>query len=185
MTDVDLRDPIEVGFQRGEHSSLKEAYDRYGSLVYTLSSKALGANEAADLTQEVFLAAWTRKHQFDPNRGSLGAWLVGITKNKIVDAARKRERNDKIVMTLETEQAKSPKFVDALADRLLLADVMEHLNGRVQKVLTLAFYEELSQVEIAEKLEMPLGTVKSDMRRGLAQLRRHVLVIGDREDVYP
>ncbi|MBI3256865.1 MAG: sigma-70 family RNA polymerase sigma factor [Actinobacteria bacterium] len=179
-TDV-VRDPVEAGFQRGHQTSLKVVYDRYGTLIYTLCRKALGVDEAADITQEVFLAAWTRRHQFDPDRGSLGAWLVGIAKNKIVDTARKRDRRNRIVLALDAEQVRSPKFVDALADRLLLADALERLPERARNVLELAFYEELSQTEIAERCEMPLGTVKSDMRRGLSQLRRHLVAYEDRE----
>lgn len=181
VADIDLRDPIEAGFHSDDHSVLKDAYDRYGALVYTLSRKALGVDEAADITQEVFLAAWNRRHQFDPERGSLGAWLVGIAKNKIIDTARKKDRREKLEMTIEAQQARSPKFVDALADRLLLDDALQFLPSRNRKVMEMAFYEELSQTEIATRLKMPLGTVKSDMRRGLAQLRRHLLAVDEFE----
>lgn len=186
VQDEVLFDEIEAGFQQGKEDSLRETYDQYGSLIYTLCRKSLGLDQASDVTQDVFLAAWVRREQFDPQRGSLGAWLVGIAKNKIIDAARRQGRQDRIVLALEPEQAlssgqsSSPKFVDRLADRLLLVDAMERLSPRAKNVLELAFYEELSQTEIAERCDMPLGTVKSDMRRGLSQLRRHLVNYEDK-----
>lgn len=186
VQDEVLVDEIESRFQQGKEDSLRDAYDQYGSLIYTLCRKSLGLDQASDVTQDVFLAAWVRREQFDPQRGSLGAWLVGIAKNKIIDAARRQGRQDRIVLALEPEQAlssgqsSSPKFVDRLADRLLLVDAMERLSPRAKNVLELAFYEELSQTEIAERCDMPLGTVKSNMRRGLSQLRRHLVNYEDK-----
>lgn len=172
---------VEAGFRDGKEDSLKGAYDQYGSLIYTLCKRALGESDAPDVTQEVFLAGWTRRNQFDPQRGSLGAWLVGIAKNKIIDTIRRRELQNRVVIDIKSSHSEPVKFVDVLADQLLLSDAMTKLSPSTRNVLELAFYEELSQTEIAERCGMPLGTVKSDIRRGLARLRRSLVVHGERE----
>lgn len=172
---------VEAGFREGKEDSLKGAYDQYGSLIYTLCKRALGENDAPDVTQEVFLAGWTRRNQFDPQRGSLGAWLVGIAKNKIVDTIRRRELQNRVVIDIGSISSEPAKFVDVLADQLLLSDALMKLSPRTRNILELAFYEELSQTEISERCGMPLGTVKSDMRRGMLQLRRNLMSYRERK----
>ena len=76
---------LEQRFVAGDEAALKEIYAQHGSLVYSLSKRALGPAEANDVTQDVFLNAWRARHRFDPERGNIAAWLVGITKNRIID----------------------------------------------------------------------------------------------------
>jgi RNA polymerase sigma factor (sigma-70 family) len=172
--DARVVDDLESAFVDGAPDALRRLYDAHGRLVYTLCRRSLGAESAADVTQEVFVAAWQARHQYNPERGSLGGWLTGIARNKVIDALRAQSRRP---MTTDEEvppSAATAAGVDRLADRLLLADAMNQLGDRTKRVLELAFFEELTHPEIAERCGMPLGTVKSDIRRGLARLRRHL-----------
>jgi RNA polymerase sigma factor (sigma-70 family) len=175
--DVHAVDDVEASFVAGDPDALRRAYDTHGRLVYTLCRRSLGADVARDVTQEVFAAGWFARRQYDPSRGSLGGWLVGIARNKIVDHLRAQSRRPSIT---EAPPGGLPAValtvaeVDALADRLLLADALAQLPERPKRLIELAFFEQLTHPEIAERCELPIGTVKSDIRRGLARMRRHL-----------
>ena len=95
MPDLGLpkTDPIEAEFRAGGESALKAAYDAHGSLVYSYCRRTLPEDRAKDVTQDVFVSAWKARDRFDPSRGSLAAWLIGITKNRIIDNHRAEQRH--------------------------------------------------------------------------------------------
>lgn len=178
LPEVHAVDDLEASFVAGDADALRLAYDEHSRLVYTLCRRSLGPESAKDLTQEVFAAGWFARRQFDPSRGSLGGWFVGIARNKIIDHLRAQSRRPQLTdgdtETSAGAATLSPAEVDALADRLLLADAMAQLPDRSKRVIQLAFFEELTHPEIAARCDLPIGTVKSDIRRGLARLRRHL-----------
>ena len=176
VPDVHAVDDLEASFVAGEGDALRRAYDTHGGLVYTLCRRSLGSETARDITQEVFVAGWFARRQFDPSRGSLGGWLVGIARNKIIDHIRAQSRRPQLSDSVTSADAASLSSaeVDSLADRLLLADAIAQLPERPKRVIELAFFEELTHPEIAERCKLPIGTVKSDIRRGLARMRRHL-----------
>jgi RNA polymerase sigma factor (sigma-70 family) len=166
---------LDAAFSSGSDDALERAYDAHGRLVYTLCRRSFDAETAADVTQEVFVSAWQARERFDPARGSLAGWLVGITRNKLVDVLRSRARRPVTAREPEPSDISATiSGVDALADRLLLADAMAGLPDRTRAVIHLAFFEDLSHPEIAQRTALPLGTVKSDIRRGLVRMRRHL-----------
>ena len=168
-------DPAEAAFARGDADALKIAYDAHGSLVYTYCKRSLGAEQAKDVTQEVFLAAWRARERFDSERGSLAGWLMGIAKNKVIDHIRMTGRRISTVGGTDmVEVASSAEHVTALADRMLVSDAIQSLPERSRTVVELAFFEDLTHAQIAERTDLPLGTIKSDIRRGLARMRRHL-----------
>ncbi|BFO16370.1 sigma-70 family RNA polymerase sigma factor [Streptomyces sp. KM77-8] len=150
-------------------------YRRWGSLVHTLANRSLGdAYEAEDVTQQVFIGAWRGRHGFRPERGALGAWLVGITRRKIVDALAARTR--RLALAESAAQDTAPAGLvqqapDEVLDRVLLVEALSRLPHAQREVLCMAFYEDLTQVQISERTGVPLGTVKSHTRRGLHRLR--------------
>jgi RNA polymerase sigma factor (sigma-70 family) len=178
--DIRVVDELEAAFVDGEDDALRRVYDTYGALVHTLCRRALGADAASDATQEVFVAAWQRRHQFDPKRGSLAGWLVGIARNKAIDVLRSRSRRPQLGAVGDVSAGDAgpvdleASTVDDLADRLLLADALAQLPPRTRSVVELAFFEDLTHPEIAARANLPIGTVKSDIRRGLQRLRRHL-----------
>ncbi|HUP75855.1 MAG TPA: sigma-70 family RNA polymerase sigma factor [Acidimicrobiales bacterium] len=142
-------------------------------MVYTMCRRALGTDLAADATQEVFVSAWRARTQFDMRRGSLGGWLAGIAKHRIADVFRAQQRQP-VVGEIDLAGPTGTSGVDEILDRVLLADALDRLPQSSKRLIELAFFEHLTHAEIAERCALPLGTVKSDIRRGLARLRRHM-----------
>jgi RNA polymerase sigma-70 factor, ECF subfamily len=172
--DAALDEEASAAFSEGRPEGLRLAYERFGALVYTLALRSVAdATEAEDITQQVFVAAWRGRDGFDPGRGSLGGWLVAITRNKVADALRGRQRESRL-LTQITSGSVVTVFdapADLLVDRLLLADELARLPEPQRLAMVLAFYSDLTHEQIAATLRMPLGTVKSNIRRGLARLR--------------
>ncbi|MGV9558248.1 RNA polymerase sigma factor [Streptomyces sp. NPDC003401] len=167
------------GFVRGDEACLAAAYRRWGLLVHTLARRSLGdAREAEDVTQTVFLAAWRGRLGFRPERGPLSAWLVGITRRKIADALSARTRRADLVAAAGARLAVTADDrhtrPDAVLDRVVLTRELARLPAPQRRVLTLAFYGDLTQSQIAELTGWPLGTVKSHARRGLHRLGSRV-----------
>ncbi|MEU9605733.1 sigma-70 family RNA polymerase sigma factor [Streptomyces sp. NPDC048057] len=166
------------GLLAADEEAFAAIYQRWGSLVHTMAARSLGdAHEAEDVTQQVFVGAWRGRHGFRPERGALGAWLVGIARRKIVDALAARTRR-LAVADSAAHDATPTRLVQAspddVLDRVLLLQALSRLPRAQRQVLGMAFYEDLTQVQIAERTGVPLGTVKSHARRGLHQLRRAI-----------
>lgn len=170
-------DQLAAMFAAGDEQALRLAYDRYGALVYSMCRRGVVAEaDAEDVTQQAFIAAWKSRERFDPTRGPLGAWLVGIAKFKILDAqraaGRRRDTATDTVALAEDESDSDP--LDQLADRMLLVDALNHLPAERRVILERAFFSDLTHPQIAEELGLPLGTVKSHIRRGLASLKQQL-----------
>ncbi len=169
---------VEAAFERGDEKALRAAYDAHGSLVYSFCRRSLGDDRAKDVTQEVFLSAWRARDRFDSSKGSLAAWLMGITKNRVVDNIRAEQRHADRRSDAEPVELSIEADVEQIGDRMLVADALRSLPERSRMVIELAYLRDLTHTEIAEKFSIPLGTVKSDIRRGLANIRRHLEVAG-------
>ncbi|MDA3039174.1 MAG: sigma-70 family RNA polymerase sigma factor [Actinomycetota bacterium] len=168
---------IEAAFCAGDDGALKLAHDAHGCLVYGLCRRMLTAEQADEVTQDVFLSAWRARAQFDPSRGTLSAWLVGITKRRIVDHLRSEGRHaNRRAEVGELPDRPGEAVVEQLADRLLVAAALRELPERARETLHLAYQQDLTHQQIAERTGRALGTVKSDIRRGLQAIRQHVRV---------
>ncbi len=166
---------LEQRFVAGDEAALKEIYAQHGSLVYSLSKRALGPSEASDVTQDVFLNAWRARHRFDPERGNIAAWLVGITKNRIIDMYRSRGRRPQ---TVDVEiDAGEPAEVEELAEKMLVAQILQSLGERQRTHVEMFFYKDLTHPQISEATGHPLGTVKSDIRRSLQRLKHELELV--------
>ena len=165
-------DGLDTAFASGR-APLRDAYDAHGSLVYSICRRALDEHAAKDVTQEVFVSAWRGRHQFDPERGTLAGWLVGITKRRIIDHLRSERRHaDRRSEELhETPDHQAEPAVDRTVDRMVVADALRQLPKRTREIIELAYVHDLTHHDIAERTGVPLGTVKSDIRRGLLRIR--------------
>ncbi|MER6037446.1 MULTISPECIES: sigma-70 family RNA polymerase sigma factor [unclassified Streptomyces] len=178
-------DLLAQGFTDGDEACLTEAYRRWGALLFTMAFRKLGdSEEAKDVTQQVFVGAWRGRKGFDPDRGALKTWLVGITYKKIADALERRSRNLRnheavAEVAFPDDEANSAATADAIVDHILIMDELGQLPAPQQTVLRLAFYDDLSQSQIAERTGMPLGTVKSHTRRGMMRLKHRLEVDGE------
>jgi RNA polymerase sigma-70 factor (ECF subfamily) len=172
-----VRDFVAEGFARGDRRSFEAAYQRYSSLVYTFCRRTVGDSSAADVAQEVFVTAWRKHGHYQPDRGPLGPWLMGIARHKTLDYFRGQRRvpepqDPADPPTPGALAGMSPDAVSAIADQLLVADALSDLAPRTRVVIELAYFEDLTHEEIANRTGVPLGTVKSDIRRGLQRLRQ-------------
>ena len=168
-------------FRSGDPAALRAAYDRHGRVVFGLALRALGAHhDAEDVVQQVFVRAWRARATMDPARGALGAWLVGITRRQIADrlAAKARERQVTEQLALAAPSHSGRSVTDDLVDAVVVADELNILPPQQRRVVQLAVFDDLTHQQIAALTGLPLGTVKSHLRRGLQRLRRRWEVDG-------
>jgi RNA polymerase sigma factor (sigma-70 family) len=168
--------PAELGarFAAGDPAALRDAYDRHGAVVHAIALRSLGAHhDAEDVTQQVFVRAWRSRETFDPGRGELGGWLVGIARRLVLDRLSARARERELAERVGRVSGGPPPAVpDQVVDAVLVADELQQLPAPVRMVLRLAFFHDLTHQQIAALTGLPLGTVKSHARRGLERLRR-------------
>ena len=164
---------LAAAFTAGDEWALREAYARWSPLVFRLALRSLGdRTDAEDVTQQVFISAWRTRSGFDESRSALSAWIVGITRHRIADAHEARSRTRRLEEALVAEASARPVAVsDDVADRVMVAEELDRLEPVPRRVMQLAFYEQLSHSQIAETLGLPVGTVKSHVRRSLSRLR--------------
>ena len=175
-------DDLAERFRAGDESALREAYDRYGRAVLHLATSTLAnRSDAEDVTQATFVAAWLGRDTFDPDKGSLIGWLLGIGRRKVIDRLRAAARETRVVETVKQqlpEPAAAGPDPDTVVDRLVVADELARLPDDQRRMLELAFYDDLTHQQIATVTGVPLGTVKSHIRRGMASLKRRWEVDG-------
>jgi len=172
---------VALAFAHGDDAVLADAYRRWSPLVYTSALRAVGSEaDAADITQAVFVHAWQGRSGYDPQKGSLPGWLMTITRRRIADHWRERSRETRrtdAVAAAEVEVPVEPA-ADSVVDRVLLADELQRLGDPQRKIVELAFFQDLTHVQIASLLDLPIGTVKSHIRRSLDRLRKRLEVDG-------
>jgi RNA polymerase sigma-70 factor (ECF subfamily) len=167
---------LELAFRAGKEGALEAAYRRHGPTVYTFARRAIGDDLADELTQDVFVAAWASAERYDPARGALGGWLIGICRHKVVDALRRRQR---AMARIEragalADRPPSTTDIDRMAERMAVADCLGILRPEARQAVELAFYSDLTHEQIAAATGRPLGTVKAHIRRSLDAMRRYL-----------
>lgn len=169
---------------RGSVSAFEEFYDRYAPTVYALLLRILAnADDAQEVLQETFVKAWTSANMFDSVRGSEIAWLISIARSRGIDRLRSR----KIRNTREDEAGREVSILSSFVDHTTGADraiqseeraavrsALSELPEPQRIALELAYFEGLSQSEIAARLAEPLGTIKTRMQLGMKKLRERL-----------
>ena len=163
--------------QRRDPQALAELYDRYGRIAFALILRVVRDNRIAeDLVQETFLRLWNRVHAFEAANGALGPWLLSLARNRAIDYLRSGTGRDR--RSLDLEAANHPSLYTCMESDLLFSDSARRVNSAIQKlsaqqreVVELAYFEGLSQSEMADRLGQPLATVQIWLRAALNSLR--------------
>ena len=162
------------GFAAGDERAFAVAFERWAPLVHGLALRRLPDADAQDVVQAVFVSAWRTRAGYDPDR-ALPGWLVGIARHRIADAVAARQRSPELSASGGPDGAGEEPAVadaaDAAADRIVLLAELERLGEPQRTVLRMAFFDDLTHVQIAERTDLPVGTVKSHVRRSLRRLR--------------
>ena len=162
----------------GDPAAVRECMDRYGALVWSLARRlSRTASDAEDAAQEIFLDIWRSAARYDASRGSDTVFVATIARRRLIDRMRKKggEPPMEPPEALESIAWSDPASLPETGiDAAHAARAMEELRPEQRQVLELGLMHGLSQSEIASRLRMPLGTVKSLMRRGLLRVREHM-----------
>ncbi len=167
----------------GDERAMTDLYDRYGGVLYTVAYRVVGQRaDAEEVVVEAFAQAWREAGRFEASRGSVAAWLTMIARSRALDLVRARGRRDRLAASaavsgmdvgrMAADPGASPTD-NAEADerRRMVRQAMEGLSPPQRQAIELAFFEGLSQSEIAARLNEPLGTVKTRVRLGMQKLR--------------
>lgn len=164
----------------GELDALDELYERYKTMSYSIAYRITNdASLAEDVVQEAFLGAWRNAGRYAPGRGSVKTWLLSIVHHRAIDAIRRRKPTTELP---EREDVPPPALrlpdvwgeVAANLDAEVVRGALATLSEVQREAIELAYFSGLTQVEIAERTNTPLGTVKSRMRLGLLAMRREL-----------
>lgn len=157
----------------GDESALQEMFNRWSRLVHTIARSALGSSsDADDVTQQVFIAAWKSRHTLRPSDEALPAWLLGICRFKVTDALRARSRALRVEDSARMGSSLGTVTdVNDVLDRVVVQDALEALGNPRGTILRMVFLEDKTHDVVSRELGLPLGTVKSHVRRGLEKLR--------------
>lgn len=164
--------------RRREPEALAELYDRYGGMAFRLILRMVRDNAMAeDLVQETFLRVWNRARTFDSERGAVGPWLLAVARNRAIDYLRSQGRL--MESTIDLNETENPALFTGVQANPLHFDLARHvkraldqLTPQLREAIEMAYFEGMSQTEIAERMGQPLGTVKTWMRRAMEQLRQ-------------
>jgi RNA polymerase sigma-70 factor, ECF subfamily len=166
-----------LAIQSQQLNALDLLYDRYGRLVYSTAVKILNnIEEAEEVTQETFLRLWQRSEIYQPNRGSLSGFLITLARSRSLDLLRSRSASQKRIQRVQSSidcvSSHNPplEFATTVERTHRVREALNQLPDADRAILETAYYEGLSQSEIADRHGLPLGTVKSRSRQALKKL---------------
>ena len=169
---------IFLAIQAQQVKALDALYDRYGKLVYSTAVQILhNVEEAEEVTQETFLRLWQRSEIYQPQRGSLSGFLITLARSRSIDRLRSRSASHQKLQRIQTFSDFVPhcnpplEFVTVQERSMRVREALDQLPPIDRQLLEAAYYQGLSQSEIAERDGIPLGTVKSRARQALKKLR--------------
>lgn len=168
---------------QGDERALGLLYDRFGIVLFAVASRVVGQQaDAEEVVMEAFAQAWREATRFDQARGSVAAWLTMMTRSRALDLVRSQSRRERITNTAaRAEPAAGPAMSAGFPSpgntvldeerKRAVSTALAALSPPQRQAIVLAYYDGLSQSEIAERLKEPLGTIKTRMRLGMQKLR--------------
>ena len=159
--------------QARDQMAMTDLFDRYGSMVYSVALRVLKDPALAeDVMQEIFFKVWENPKMFVQGRGSLGAWLAVVARNRAIDALRRRKPSDPVEDVVLTSKTNVASEVERNTMMEKVRVVLNGLPSEQQRSVELAFFDGLSHSEIALQTGDPLGTVKTRIRSALMSVRK-------------
>jgi RNA polymerase sigma-70 factor (ECF subfamily) len=163
----------------GDRAAFAEFYDRHSTLMFSVASRILNdASDAEDVLQEAFLQIWEKAKNFDPKLGKASSWAAILVRNKAIDRLRASQRRTRLAEAAGVEFAVAHEINDSANEAIhgpdqakLIQSAIVGLPTEQRRAIELAYFSGLTQNEISEKLQEPLGTIKARIRRGLLKLR--------------
>ena len=163
---------------QGDRRSFEQLYDRFSGVLFSIAYRMLKNQEAAeDVLQDVFIQIWKKAPLFDPTRGKPMTWAVTLTRNRAIDLMRSSQRRSDLQESMQQELEEhfdDRSSFDAVASDEMnkqVRDAIQKLSKDQRTAIELAFFSSMTQAEIAEHLNEPLGTIKARIRRGMIALR--------------
>jgi len=162
-----------------DRAAFAELYDRHATLMFSVAIRILNeAGEAEDVLQETFLQIWDKAGNFDPDLGKASSWAATLTRNKAIDRLRASQRRNLLIERAGVESVIATEVsgtvnegVYGRANATLIQSAVTDLPPEQRQAIELAYFSGLTQEEISEKLNTPLGTIKARIRRGLLKMR--------------
>jgi RNA polymerase sigma-70 factor (ECF subfamily) len=167
----------------GDERAIATLYDRYGGVLYAVAYRIVGQRaDAEEVVVEAFAQAWRDAPRFEGSRGSVAGWLTMIARSRALDLVRARARRERITASAAADRPDLPLAMGRSRDdpsssydhaerRQQVETALETLSPLQRQAIELAYFEGLSQSEIAERLQEPLGTIKTRVRLGMQKLR--------------
>jgi len=150
--------------------ALAECYQRHGPMVLAYVRRLVGRADAEDVLQQVFLEVWRSRDRYDPSR-PLEPWIISIAHKRAVDHLRRETRRDPSLVSLsEPDLASTDRFVEDFAEAQVIGHALGELSAEQRETLVLAYFNDLTQSQIAGRMNVPIGTVKARSQRGLRRL---------------
>jgi len=160
----------------GDQQALKLLYGQVSDRAMAIALRVVkDRSEAEDVVQEAFVEVWKRAKQFDPTRGGAAAWVITIAKNRAIDRVRARGSSARTIQSVASEPAAPPapaplEIAEQRRDRERVLDALGRLPAEQRRAVELAYFDGLTQSEIASEIKEPLGTVKTRIRLAMAKL---------------
>ncbi len=166
--------PLLTRIASGDQTAVRACLVRYGGLIWSLARRFSSDAECEDAVQEIFIELWKNAVRFDPERGSEITFIATIARRRLIDRRRRQGRRpkpDPLPVEFAGEGGAPDLRLETSEEAGVARKAFQQLRPEQQKVLKLSIYDRWSHQQIADRLDMPLGTVKSHLRRGLARVR--------------
>ena len=161
----------------GDPDAIEDCIDKYGSLIWSLARQhCRNVSDADDAVQDVYLSVWSSADRFDPTVAKESTFITTIARRRLIDRLRRAGRAP-LTESIDADESfreipsRTSSGPDRIAEETEAAEALDAMPARTRSLLRMSFYEGLSHSEIAEALDLPLGTVKTRIRRGLLRLR--------------
>jgi len=190
MTEVTSDEQLLAAITARDKAAMTAFYDRYERLVYSFAVRCVADRSAAEeIVQDVFMKVWRSADSFDAVQGKLTTWLLTITKRTAIDLHRKMQRRispdlveDEQLALFKTDEIEGPEAIlQANAMREIVSEALKALPDDQRTTIERMYYQGYTQREIAEDMNVPLGTVKGRIRLGLSRLKEQLLARGLRD----